>query len=113
MEVKLRNTQLKRNCKLKGENMLEFPKESEASPAPQGYSGTVPPKQEMCPPKRELCPKESNRLSANGMQFEALESQITDHHPRIREQELFFSHILQRCFFFGLQSRIRENFNIF
>ena len=33
------------------------------------------------------------------MQFEALESQITDHHPRIREQELFFSHIWQRHFF--------------
>ena len=99
MEVKLRNTQLKRNCKLKGENMLEFPKESEASPAPQGVFRDRAPKTRNVPPKRELCPKESNRLSANGMQFEALESQITDHHPRIREQELFFSHILQRHFF--------------
>ena len=71
-----------------------------------GHSGTVTaqitafapppsPERELCPPKRGFCPEESNRLGATGVQFESWEFQNTGYHPRIREQELFFSQILQ------------------
>ena len=70
-------------------------------------SGAVPPKSLLVfrqtrnvSPKRGLCSKESNKLSANGVQFEASEPQNTGHHLRIRKQELFFSHILQWRHFF-------------
>ena len=57
MEVKSRNTQLKRNCKLKGENMLECPKESEASPASQGVFRDRAPQTRNVPPQARIVPQ--------------------------------------------------------
>ena len=60
----------------------------------------MPPKQELCPPKRGLCPKESNRLGATGVQFEASDSQNTGCHSRIREQEPFILNFAIKTLFF-------------
>ena len=65
-----------------------------------GIPGSCLPKWNLCPPKRGLCPKESNRLDATGVQFEAWDPQNTDHPPRIREQEPFFRRFCGEDLFF-------------
>ena len=90
-----------------------------------GFFGAVPPKREICPSKRRLCPIKSNRLSATGVHFGALDSQNTGHQPNIREQEPFFrifynedlifgwvftpqfAYFAMKSFFFGFYLRVR------
>ena len=64
------------------------------------------PKREFCPSERGLCPKESIRLGATGVQFEAWDSQNTGYYPRIRVQELFFRRFcFKDSFFCGLSQK--------
>ena len=53
-------------------------------------------------PKRGLCPKESNKLGATGVHFEAWDFQDTGNHPRIRVQEQFFRRFCNADLFFFL-----------
>ena len=68
-------------------------------PAPRrgGIPGPCPPNHCLCPPQKncappqqKMCPKESNRLGATGIQFEAWDSQNTSYYPRIRENPGIF-----------------------
>ena len=59
-------------------------------PSPPPNNCLCLPKRKLCPPKRGLCPEEIHRIGASGVQIEALDSQNSAYHPRIREQELFF-----------------------
>ena len=86
------------------------------------YSGALPPNHCLHPPNEKCAPPQAkivsqrkHRLGATGVYFESGYHQINGHHPRIREQELFF----RRCcdkdlfFIFSLHPRIRENYRIF
>ena len=81
-------------------------------PCPLNHCSCYP-KRKLCPPKRGLCPKESNRLGATGVQFEAWESQNTGCHSRIREQKLLFCKFYNKDrLFLWPHPRIHENLRI-
>ena len=65
------------------------PREGTPGPCPQ-MTACAPQTKNFPPPKRGLCPEKINKLGANGVQIEALNSQNRAYRPRIRHQELFF-----------------------
>ena len=75
----------------------------------------APPKREMCPPQAKIVSQKKYRLGATGVYFESRYHQISVHHPRIREQELFFRRFCYKdlFFIFSLHPRVRENYRIF
>ena len=67
-----------------------------SDPAPRGgIPGSCPPDHCLCPPKQELCPPSEDCVPKKVTGSVPMDPQNTDHHPRIREQKLFFSHILR------------------